>query len=123
MTKEYLQLIEDNYKNKYLPQISQHAELLVYDWTNYGDMDLVIEDLEKLDFDQYEARGEKMEDWRMYTPQDFDEQRRKFSNCREVLYANMNIPEYDTPSLETPDEICEMRDKVYNMHVSLYTVV
>lgn len=36
------------YKKEYLREISAHAELLVYDWTNGGDVELVIEDIEKI---------------------------------------------------------------------------
>lgn len=33
--------IERQYKNKYLRDISTHAELLVYDWTGGGDVEVV----------------------------------------------------------------------------------
>jgi NADH dehydrogenase (ubiquinone) 1 alpha subcomplex subunit 10 len=114
MTTEYLGLLEDSYKNLYLPEITKHAELIVYDWSNYGDMDLVVEDLEKLDFQPYEARGEKMEDWRMYIESDYDDKRRLYTNNQEYeILCNFHLAEYDTPSLCMPDEVAGMVEDTY----------
>lgn len=41
LTKDYLLEIERQYKNKYLREISTHAELLIYDWTGGGDIEVV----------------------------------------------------------------------------------
>lgn len=41
MTTEFLTEIETQYKNKYLRDISTHAELLVYDWSGGGEAEVV----------------------------------------------------------------------------------
>ena len=67
LNKEWLDTIETVYKTQYLPETSRHAELIVYDWNKFGDLDLVIEDLEKVELDHYHGirAGEKLEDWRI----------------------------------------------------------
>lgn len=40
--------MEDVYKNEFLKDIGTHAELLVYDWSNGGEIELVVEDIEKI---------------------------------------------------------------------------
>lgn len=40
--------MEDVYKNDFLKDIGTHAELLVYDWSNGGEIELVVEDIENI---------------------------------------------------------------------------
>lgn len=40
--------MEEVYKNNFLKDISTHSELLVYDWSNGGDIELVVEDIERI---------------------------------------------------------------------------
>lgn len=40
--------MENVYKNDFLKDIGTHAELLVYDWSNGGEIELVVEDIEKI---------------------------------------------------------------------------
>lgn len=48
LTDKYLTDVETIYKQKYLKEISAHAELLVYDWTNGGETEIVVEDIERI---------------------------------------------------------------------------
>lgn len=45
---KFLETMEDVYKNNFLKDISSHAELLVYDWSNGGEIELVVEDIERI---------------------------------------------------------------------------
>lgn len=45
---KFLETMEDVYKNDFLKDISTHAELLVYDWSNGGEIELVVEDIENI---------------------------------------------------------------------------
>lgn len=40
--------MEESYKVDLLKNLEPHAELLVYDWSNGGDIELVVEDIEKI---------------------------------------------------------------------------
>lgn len=41
LTEPFLAEMERQYKHKYLRDISTHAELLVYDWTGGGEVEVV----------------------------------------------------------------------------------
>lgn len=55
---------------------SQHAQLLVYDWSDGGDVETVVEDIEKLTFEEH-FRGDdpKMKDWRLHYKEAFTKRR------------------------------------------------
>lgn len=59
MDPKYLNQIEYFYKEKFLPDISIHAETLVYDWSKYGDAEVIVEDIERIDFDKYGKHDKK----------------------------------------------------------------
>ena len=44
-----------------------HSRVLVYDWTEPGDMEIVVEDIEALEFDYLEQWDEQQKDWRLET--------------------------------------------------------
>lgn len=48
---KYLKGIQDCYKQKYLRQIRDESEILSYDWTNFGDIESIIEDIERVDIE------------------------------------------------------------------------
>lgn len=52
--------------------------MLVYDWTKTGDSEIVVEDVERLDFEKYGVYDEKMKDWRRYDKWDWNNNRQKY---------------------------------------------
>ncbi|KAK7086407.1 Ndufa10p [Halocaridina rubra] len=50
-TPEYLTNMETIYKQQYLKQMSNHARILVYDWSEEGDAEVVVEDIERVNFE------------------------------------------------------------------------
>ncbi len=48
LTDKYLQDIDSVYKQKFLKEISLASELLVYDWSNGGETEVVVEDIERI---------------------------------------------------------------------------
>lgn len=93
--------MEVMYKQQYLKDISKHAEIMIYDWSNYGDAEVVIEDIERMDFDQFEKdpQNKKMRDWRFYDESEACETRIKFTRDKSDLMTYFNIPRYDVPEL------------------------
>lgn len=84
MNLDYLKLMEKHYKREYLQQVtyvafpfsivfiiiyieticSEHSELMVYDWTTEGDVDIIVEDIERIDFTPSNDRLDlKFKDW------------------------------------------------------------
>lgn len=43
----------------------------MYDWTEEGDIDVILEDIERIDFDKYVGHDKKLEDWRILQEEDF----------------------------------------------------
>ncbi|XP_032523905.1 NADH dehydrogenase [ubiquinone] 1 alpha subcomplex subunit 10, mitochondrial [Danaus plexippus] len=117
LTPAFLTEMEHQYKNKYLRDIATHAELLVYDWTGGGDVEVVVEDIERLDFDKYTEREEpKMKDWRLPREVEWADQRQIFTNNKHYLMNLFNIPRTDVPELITQADDGYMRDKVIYDH-------
>ena len=56
---------------------SSHAEVLVYDWTQPGNSEIVVEDIERIDFDKYGVYDNKMKDWRRINKWDWNNSRQK----------------------------------------------
>lgn len=74
-TKEALEKLERNYKHGYLKSITEHAELVAYDWSTPGDAEVMVEDIEKIDFDRFDIHDPKMADWRLMESWDWSERR------------------------------------------------
>ncbi|CAH0760222.1 unnamed protein product [Diatraea saccharalis] len=113
LTTKYLTELETQYKTKYLRDISTHAELLVYDWTGGGDVEVVVEDIERLEFDKYREREDpKMKDWRLPREVDWADQRMIYTNSKHFLMNLFLIPNTNAPELVTSAEDAYERDKV-----------
>ncbi|KAI5631049.1 deoxynucleoside kinase domain-containing protein [Phthorimaea operculella] len=116
LTPSFLSEVERQYKNKYLRDIATHAELLVYDWSGGGEVEVVVEDIERLNFDQYTEREDpKMKDWRFPREVEWSDQRMKFTNSKHYLMNLFSIPRLDVPELITsPDDAYEREQVIYN---------
>ncbi|XP_065558668.1 NADH dehydrogenase [ubiquinone] 1 alpha subcomplex subunit 10, mitochondrial-like isoform X2 [Artemia franciscana] len=65
LATKFLETLNNRYKYGYLPEISQHSEMLVYDWTEMGDEEVVVEDIERINFDrQLDPDNQLFKDWR-----------------------------------------------------------
>lgn len=61
----------------FLLSCRSHAELLIYDWSSYGDVEVVVEDIERIDFDDFGKYDPKMKDWRLPNEWDWNNARIK----------------------------------------------
>lgn len=112
-TEGYLRDLESLYKQQYLKDISTHAELLIYDWSAGGETEVVVEDIERIDFQQFESdpHNKKMLDWRFHLENDWCEARIKYGHEKPDLMNYFNVPRYDVPELlRTADESKVFRD-------------
>lgn len=123
-TTSYLETIEEQYKHKYLRDISTHAELLVYDWSGGGETEVVVEDIERLDFDKYTERTEpKMKDWRLMREIEWADLRMIYTNNKANIMNNFNIPRCDVPELITSADDAFEQASVYDETPGLkYTI-
>lgn len=121
MCKEYLNHIEFTYKDHVLPELEHHAEVLVYDWTDPPDLNLVIDDLSKLDVHSH-ATGEKAEDWRFNAELYYDAARQYYTTNREQIYSLFYQDTFWIPDiLLTPEDI-DHRELVFEVHVPPFHV-
>nr|CAG4650134.1 EOG090X05NZ [Sida crystallina] len=113
-TPEYLQTLENLYKRKYLKTISEHAEVLVYDWTEPAEVEIVVEDVERVDFDQYGIYDLKMKDWRRLDKWDWNNHRHKFTHQQDKLLSMFLMPSFDTcPELMIDGEDNKIFERVW----------
>ncbi|XP_011866932.1 PREDICTED: NADH dehydrogenase [ubiquinone] 1 alpha subcomplex subunit 10, mitochondrial [Vollenhovia emeryi] len=120
LTTEYLQDIENIYKLDYLKNIKTHSHVLVYDWTNEGDVSSMVEDIEALNFD-YEKGEKKMEDWRFENVQEL-RTKRKLCERRYLLHMDYIRNEFSVPELHySADENEEIYHVMKTVPGSEYT--
>lgn len=123
LTPKFLTEVERQYKTNYLRDIATHAELLVYDWTGGGEVEVVVEDIERLDFDQYTEREEpKMKDWRLPREMEWADQRMLYTNNKFFLMNLFGIPVLNVPELITSAEDAYEREKVISAHPAFHYV-
>uniref|UniRef100_A0A1B0AY20 NADH dehydrogenase [ubiquinone] 1 alpha subcomplex subunit 10, mitochondrial n=1 Tax=Glossina palpalis gambiensis TaxID=67801 RepID=A0A1B0AY20_9MUSC len=116
-TDDYLRSMENFYKQHFLKDISIHAELLIYDWTAGGETEVVVEDIERIDFDAFEEdpMEKKMKDWRFPNEVEWCEARIKYASQKPDLMNYFNIPCFDVPELlRDADSSKIYRDVWYN---------
>ncbi|XP_026464141.1 NADH dehydrogenase [ubiquinone] 1 alpha subcomplex subunit 10, mitochondrial-like [Ctenocephalides felis] len=111
-TDKYLKDLETAYKQSFLKEISVHAELLVYDWSKCGEVEVVVEDIERIDFDKYTKEDKKLRDWVKPKEWDWNNARMLYTD-RANLMPYFNIPILDVPELIIPAEDVIVMDEVY----------
>ncbi|CAH1391616.1 unnamed protein product [Nezara viridula] len=104
LTDQYLQDLEDIYKTEYLAKVSSYAELLMYDWSEEGDVEVVVEDIERIDFEGYTVYDEKFTDWFIGKEQNWAEARNRYADKKGQLMHGLNVPFLDAPELIAPGE-------------------
>ncbi|XP_058461865.1 NADH dehydrogenase [ubiquinone] 1 alpha subcomplex subunit 10, mitochondrial [Malaya genurostris] len=114
LTDKYLTDMEQIYKQQYLKDISTHAELLVYDWSNYGETEVVVEDIERIDFDRFDKDDTHMRDWRFENEEDWTEARARYMDKFDLMNY-FNVPRYDVPELiVSPEDYKEWYEVWYD---------
>lgn len=117
--------------------------MLVYDWTKTGDSEIVVEDVERLDFDQYGVYDTKMKDWRRFDKWDWNNSRQKYmlqqlnfsiildlTLCRffsftlnqDFLLEYLNVPANQCPGILIPGEDYKVFENVLD-NVSIALIV
>jgi len=121
LTPQYLQTLEDLYKKKYLQEAGVHAELLIYDWSKYGEPEVVVEDIERIDFDKYDKYDKKMEDWRLADRFEWADRRYNFTSWKETLMCLMHYPLLDIPEITIPaEDVMQYEEVMYSLPGNRY---
>lgn len=99
LNDKYLSAMETVYKQQYLKQISQHAELLIYDWSCGGDAEIVVEDIERINFNRADDNDPKFADWFFPKEEDMAIARHYYSDKKDHIMSYFNVPRFDVPEL------------------------
>ncbi|VEN34146.1 unnamed protein product [Callosobruchus maculatus] len=99
---QYLSVMEKHYKQNYLKEMSKHSELLIYDWSEEGDVDIVVEDIERIDF-TYDSQETQLKDWDFKLEEDYACMRNKYADKKQLI-MNITIPAWEVPELCVPAE-------------------
>ncbi|XP_029169104.1 NADH dehydrogenase [ubiquinone] 1 alpha subcomplex subunit 10, mitochondrial-like [Nylanderia fulva] len=113
LTSKYLQDIENLYKLDYFKNIVSHSHVLVYDWTNEGDISTIVEDIEFLNFD-YDKKAKKMADWRFENVQELRTKRQLYID-RYFLHCDYMRNEFTVPEMYYTAEQDEERFKILQL--------
>jgi len=103
--------LTDLYKNllmkKYLKVAAESSMVLTYDWSEGGDAEVVVEDIERLNMDYHDKYDKQQKDWRLLTEDGFASKRNLYTE-RNKLWAQFNDPFWDADKLIlTTDEALE----------------
>ena len=101
LTAEYLQDIDNNYKRSYLKDITKDAHLLIYDWSKEGDVGLVVEDIERLDFEikEHDSTNEKFHQWKYDHVSELKEMRMDYCYYKYHKLSNIMVCRFDVPEM------------------------
>lgn len=108
----YLETLERQHKQNYLKEMGLHAEVMVYDWSVPGDTEAMVEDIERLDFDNYPKYGEMGRDWRFFFEQEMADGRAEVTNYKPEIMNFLNVPVFDVPELLISGEDTFERNQV-----------
>jgi len=105
-----------NYKDLVIKPLSEHAEVLVYDWNNSDvDYESIVDDLCNIDFSTYTKYHEKMNDWTIIKDEwAWKNKRARYNNRygRMLCRALERVGARDIPELfPHPNEAREYQEK------------
>jgi len=72
-------------KKQYLKTASESSEVLSYDWSEGGDVEVVVEDIERLNMDYHDKYDKQQKDWRLLTEDGFATKRAMYTNKNKLL--------------------------------------
>jgi len=99
LTDQFLQSLETTYKKSWLKTISDHSEVLTYDVSEETIVEHMVDDIEKLDFTQFDFNTDMMADWGRKSDDEWDACRTEYTNYKDHLMGNMLVPRFDVPEL------------------------
>ncbi|XP_051171979.1 NADH dehydrogenase [ubiquinone] 1 alpha subcomplex subunit 10, mitochondrial isoform X2 [Leptopilina boulardi] len=100
LNEKFLSDLEYQYKFNFLKSLSEHSHILIYDYSNGGDFEVIIEDIETLNFDVVK-NAKRFEDWDLRTSEHWISKRKWYSECEHIL-IDYATPEDAAPECRVP---------------------
>jgi NADH dehydrogenase (ubiquinone) 1 alpha subcomplex subunit 10 len=92
----YLKMVYDDYmKNEYLKEAAVYSKVLTYNWSEEGDTEVVVEDVERLQLEYFDKYDKQQSDWRRYKEDGYSQLRRLYTLQEWVNHACHNIEYLD----------------------------
>lgn len=125
MTLEYLQAINDSYKEKYLVDAADYSELLVYKWNKpVEDIEDMVVDIERLKMDDWDMEQTKFKDWNFYWNSHWNDVRYNYTEGKLEMMGDFVLTSiWDVDSLQFDLNDGEHRERVYESFVSLISIL
>ncbi|XP_043272000.1 NADH dehydrogenase [ubiquinone] 1 alpha subcomplex subunit 10, mitochondrial [Venturia canescens] len=111
LTDEYLTDLESRYK-EYLRTVTTSGNLLIYDWSTEGDVGVVVEDIERLDFEAVDRNDTRFRDWKFDPEWDIHQKRYEYTMTKSRLLAPLIIARFDVPELYLTGQEDELWDNI-----------
>jgi len=78
-------------KRDYLSVAAESSYVLTYDWSEGGDVEVVVEDIERLQMDYHDKYDKQQKDWRLMTEDGFASKRNLYTK-KDKLLGYFNDP-------------------------------
>jgi len=109
---EYLNDLYGNLmKKQYLRTAAESSMVLTYDWSEGGDVEVVVEDIERLNMDYHDKYDKQQKDWRLLTEDGFASKRQLYTNKNNLL-KQFNDPFWSADKLILSSEEALERQKI-----------
>eukprot|EP00088_Acartia_fossae_P012918 TRINITY_DN16688_c0_g1_i1.p1 TRINITY_DN16688_c0_g1~~TRINITY_DN16688_c0_g1_i1.p1 ORF type:complete len:267 (-),score=80.71 TRINITY_DN16688_c0_g1_i1:369-1103(-) len=90
----YLNLLyEDLLKGDYMKKASPYSRVLTYDWSDGGETEVVVEDIERLNMDYFDINDKQQKDWRLFKEDLYSAYRAMYTMCNWINGA-VNVIDY-----------------------------
>lgn len=122
MSDKFLQSIDDIYKNKFIPKMSESGEVMEIDWTDVADdldMDAIAVELEMLRLDATDANDPRFQDWYDLSEDKLSFYRRRFGSDQFMIdYTTRPLPLHCPEIMYNPEDYQQM-NAVFNNHPAI----
>jgi len=98
-------------RKKYLKIAAESSMVLTYDWSEGGDAEVVVEDIERLNMDYHDKYDKQQKDWRLLTEDGFASKRNLYTE-RNQLRAQFNDPFWDADKLILTTDEALVQEKI-----------
>jgi len=117
----YLTMVyEDMMKRDYIAKAAINSKVLMYDWSEGGDTEVVVEDIERLNMDYFDKYDKQQEDWRMFKEDNYAAARLTYTQRDRVL-GNYKVDYWEHDRiLRTPPEYVEFMQQAFKLPGNMY---
>jgi NADH dehydrogenase (ubiquinone) 1 alpha subcomplex subunit 10 len=98
----YLKMLyEDTMKNDYLKKASLYSKVLNYDWSEGGETEVVVEDIERLQLEYFDKYDKQQSDWRMFKEDNYSQRRSLYTQKDWIRSSVYRVQYLDADLVET----------------------